>query len=808
MGAAMAAVMLDSEARSSILDADPTYGKFREPLLKVLHMMRAMEFTSVDNRDVHLSNMQLRIGQDAFTQPSVFNFYLGEYSPPGPLGDLALLAPESQISTAPMHINFLNSMTKFIDEGLKRTNFGDSLRSDSPEGDGKFEYASVTPHNPDAVVDELAMLLTEGRLDNHNRKVIAAEYAKHEEDLYAVELVDHQNNVNLVQANSSSVANRTMNDTGVVAWLGGEGDLAVAELALSGGVDACTTTTMEKDPWWVVDLGAVYEVRSVVISQGDKFYTEFVTDIDVYLDGVKCAANVNETLINYADRRSKEVPCVGTGSVVRIQLNGVAPLVLCQVQVKAALKTSALKHAQKMFLATSEFHTTNLNRAKPEKRPEPTPQVAFGRPYKAVVIMFLNGGCDSYSLLMPHSKCNGTSVDLYQEYAEVRGPVVAIPKADLLELDVPKGTQPCDKMGLHPSLKTVHQLYKDGDAALLANHGSLVEPITKAQLTARGGATRRTPLALYSHNGQQRAFATVDAGNSNADGVLGRMVKELTAQEKPYKSALYSMVGNQRFLQGSGPHVSPDIVGSTGIQRFGSYEDVKEGFDAILEQDSGSLFSQTFSEVLQTSLDKTEFMGALVQNVNQTSNYTVDPANTWSKQLHEVAKMMKLDATVLQNERAAYITSAGGYDSHFFGDLSPQFDILDAGLNQFVTELKAQELWNNVTILLVSDFGRTITSNSQGTDHSWGGNYFMLGGDVKGGQIHGKYPARLDKEFSDEVFSSRVMPTASWDAVWHGIAGWWDVANSSIAEILPNVANFAKEGDHIGVYSRSQLFDN
>ena len=81
---------------------------------------------------------------------------------------------------------------------------------------------------------------------------------------------------------------------------------------------------------------------------------------------------------------------------------------------------------------------------------------------------------DSWNLLVPHSGCKG-SVDLYKEYADVRGPDLAIPKDELHQIKVPAGTQPCDVMGIHPSLPYLKQLYDEGDALMIANMGGLVE---------------------------------------------------------------------------------------------------------------------------------------------------------------------------------------------------------------------------------------------------------------------------------------------------------------------------------------------
>ena len=295
---------------------------------------------------------------------------------------------------------------------------------------------------------------------------------------------------------------------------------------------------------------------------------------------------------------------------------------------------------------------------------------------------------------------------------------------------------------------------------------------------------------------------SVDSANTAADGILGRMVNVLTETgDMPYKSALYSTIGERKIIQGS-DGVPPDVISQDGVERYRAYTDVKAGFDKLLKQDSASLFSQTFSESLQNSLEKTELIGELVKDVKPTSKYKVNPQSAFSRQFDVVAKMIKLDTTALQNERAAYVVGAGNFDTHNSPDLSEQFEDINGGLKQFVNEMKAQGLWENVTVMCISDFGRTITSNSQGTDHSWGGNYWMLGGDVNGGQILGKYPQRLDKEYSDEVFTSRVIPTTPWEAVWKGIAQWWGVANETIPSILPNAANFPEET----LFSRSQLF--
>ena len=82
--ATLAAALLDREARSTTLLADPTYGQLREPLIKVLHLLRAMKFTpNEDTSEIDLKNMQSQIGQGIFQVSSVFGYYSPVYAASG-----------------------------------------------------------------------------------------------------------------------------------------------------------------------------------------------------------------------------------------------------------------------------------------------------------------------------------------------------------------------------------------------------------------------------------------------------------------------------------------------------------------------------------------------------------------------------------------------------------------------------------------------------------------------------------------------------------------------------------------------------
>ena len=107
--AALYATLLDPEARSPVLLADPHAGKMHEPLQEVLRVMRALEYKAVDDQEIPLGyQLEDKVGMAAFRSPTVFNFYQPDYAPPGPVARALLVAPETQIMTAPQLISMVS----------------------------------------------------------------------------------------------------------------------------------------------------------------------------------------------------------------------------------------------------------------------------------------------------------------------------------------------------------------------------------------------------------------------------------------------------------------------------------------------------------------------------------------------------------------------------------------------------------------------------------------------------------------------------------------------------------------------------
>ena len=111
-----------------------------------------------------------------------------------------------------------------------------------------------------------------------------------------------------------------------------------------------------------------------------------------------------------------------------------------------------------------------------------------------------------------------------------------------------------------------------------------------------------------------------------------------------------------------------------------------------------------------------------------------------------MAKVITIrDDPAVMSERDLFVTETGGFDTHqdLEGTNAGLFAGYDLAINEFANEMKAQGIWNSVTVVTVSEFGRTLTSNGLGTDHAWGGHHTVLGGGISGGQILGNYPEDL-----------------------------------------------------------------
>merc|ERR1719223_1901943 len=117
MEATVAAIMLDREARNVLLDADPSHGSLREPLLKYMSLMRSMNYAT-DQPVIRLDGLSSRLRQAAHCFPSVFSFFDPKFQPYGRVGDANLVAPEGTLLDMPKIVALMNGLFSMVKYGL------------------------------------------------------------------------------------------------------------------------------------------------------------------------------------------------------------------------------------------------------------------------------------------------------------------------------------------------------------------------------------------------------------------------------------------------------------------------------------------------------------------------------------------------------------------------------------------------------------------------------------------------------------------------------------------------------------------
>ena len=174
--------------------------------------------------------------------------------------------------------------------------------------------------------------------------------------------------------------------------------------------------------------------------------------------------------------------------------------------------------------------------------------------------------------------------------------------------------------------------------------------------------------------------------------------------------------------------------------------------------------------------------------------------NGLAQQLQTVARLIQASGP-LGIRRQVFFVSMGGFDSHDAQNRSyaQNYARLAHAMRYFDTALIAMGASNKVTTFTASDFGRTFTSNGDGTDHGWGAHHFVAGGAVDGGKLFGTFPVLGAKNANnngfdsspDQIGNGAFIPTTSVDQFAGTLAKWFGVSDSEALALCPNLSNFS-----------------
>jgi len=450
------------------------------------------------------------------------------------------------------------------------------------------------------------------------------------------------------------------------------------------------------------------------------------------------------------------------------------------------------KTAQMAMVMTPEFHTLGSSLPLGPRTTQPPEVVNEPRSYKALVMVFLAGGADTFNMLVP------MNCPLYDEYTQVRGSV-AMPPSDLNSISTTG--QSCGEFGIHARLPILKELYDSQEAAFLSNIGSLAEPLSKDQWEI---GTGQRCTGLFSHSDQQQAAQTLTCQYSGSaqKGAGGRIADALAAGNEKYRTTSFSVAGMSTWPQGR--TTAPQIIDpQSGTVSFTHYERLKTVIENITSVRHGNIYAEEFSTKFASAI---KFNQELEEQLKTSKLQTPFPTNEidLSRQLKQVARL--ISARVHRKaERDVFFVDIGGWDTHssVSRELNDRFQDLNSALTSFVTELKAQNIFDSTTIVTHSDFARTLTPNSgEGTDHAWGGNYVMIGGDLKGGRIYNDFPASFKEGSAQDAGRGRLIPKYPWENMMVPVAEWMGLESSQLASVFPNIGSFNSSL----LLSRSTLF--
>ena len=407
--------------------------------------------------------------------------------------------------------------------------------------------------------------------------------------------------------------------------------------------------------------------------------------------------------------------------------------------------------------------------------------------YRALVCVLLAGGADSFNLLVPRN-----SID-HGEYQSRRGDL-ALDVNSLLPIGA---TQGAVEFGLHPSLEGMHSLFERGHGAWLSNIGPLVEPTTAASF--REGQVD-LPLGLFSHADQISSWQTVDPGVRTTAGFGGRLGDILISQnsDQPLATSI-SLAGSNVFQSGQ-LSSSYSINAGDGVRSIGGYEDsdvFRSALDRLIAEDRGNTLRRAYAGKLESAITTGNvFREALAQAPDLNTTFATDP---FSSAMAQIARVMSIREQLSANRQTFFVTY-GGWDHHedTLGQMSSMLPALDQGLSQFYAALEELGISHQVTAFTISDFGRTLTSNGKGSDHGWGGQSWVMGGAVNGGQIFGSFPS-MDADNPLDVGRGRFIPTTSVDALYAEFSRWMGVEPLDYPNLLPNYAKFVGHSQGLGL---------
>jgi uncharacterized protein (DUF1501 family) len=421
--------------------------------------------------------------------------------------------------------------------------------------------------------------------------------------------------------------------------------------------------------------------------------------------------------------------------------------------------------------------------------------------YRALVCVFLQGGNDGHGTVI------ATDSASFSAFTQARSgaPGLAYPLSSLLPI-TPNTSQNGRTFALNPYLTGVQNLFNSGRAAIVANTGTLIAPATKAQVQANSVPL---PASLFSHFDQTAAWQAIASNGGSSEHIgWGGSVADLIESMNMNSNSMFTCIstaGIALFLSGQTSFqlnvtpAGPIPISGLANPLFGSQAG-SSALASILTADETNLFAKEYGVVVNRSIQAQALLASSMlaagptgvpnppQYLDPVTNMLTD--NPLAASLQTVARIIGGRASLGVNRQIFYV-QLGSFDTHD-GQAPTHAKLLTQlgqALEYFDGLMQSSGLGNQVTTFTASDFGRTLTSNSDGTDHGWGSHHFVVGGAVQGHDMYGQYPV-IGVNQANDVGAGRLIPTTSVDQYAGTLARWFGLSDGQVKQVFPNFANF------------------
>jgi uncharacterized protein (DUF1501 family) len=421
--------------------------------------------------------------------------------------------------------------------------------------------------------------------------------------------------------------------------------------------------------------------------------------------------------------------------------------------------------------------------------------------YKALVCVFMYGGNDYSNTVVPYDATN------YGRYHQIRAggggenqAGIALARAALAPTALtPLVAQTLTdnlQYALAPQLTGLKSLWDQGKLAVQLNVGPLIKPTTIQQFNSPDRVNNPLPPKLFSHNDQQSVWQSNGTEGSTVGwgGKLGDIALANSSNNPNSLLTCISASGNAVFVAGRDALQYQISSGSAtvpggAIKINALTGGLSQAVNALITRNSAHVLENEYATVTRRSIQLEGIVNGALGGVTVATPFA--NGNPLASQLKVVARLIAA-RQALNMRRQVFFVSIGGFDTHnnLMTDHPNLMQRVNDAMSAFYAATVELGVADKVTTFTASDFGRTLASNADGSDHGWGSHQFVMGGAVNGGRYYGTAP-HVALNTDDQVGQGRLLPSTGVDQFAATLARWFGCNTSELPGILPNVTNFS-----------------